>query len=139
MMNFDLCEHGRESVVCGGRAGSDGGRASRRRRTAADHCERERAAASVASHSSGETEATHISVTSLSLQVTQDFLHYVRDRQREEEEGEDQGSSWERHKPPPPYEDEDEIPHVTAEDLVRELTSMMTVSLNGLSSICLDL
>jgi coiled-coil-helix-coiled-coil-helix domain-containing protein 3 len=52
--------------------------------------------------------------------VTQDFLHYVRDRQREEEEGEGQGSSWERHKPPPLYEDEDEIPHITAEDLISD-------------------
>ena len=54
-----------------------------------------------------------------SVQVTQDFLHYIRDREREEE-GEGEGTSWDTHKAPPPqYQDGGEIPHVTAEDLVK--------------------
>ena len=53
------------------------------------------------------------------IQVTQDFLQYVRDKQQEEEGGE-QSSSREEREAPPVYQDDtdDEIPHVTAEDLV---------------------
>lgn len=56
--------------------------------------------------------------SNLSLsQVTQDFLQYVHDKQQEEEGG----YRTEQNKNPPPYSDAtDELPHVTAEDLVRE-------------------
>ena len=56
------------------------------------------------------------------LQVTQDFLQYVQDRQQEEEgagSGRSRDPNEAQRQPSSQYEeDEDVIPHVTAEDLV---------------------
>lgn len=51
-----------------------------------------------------------------SLQVTQDFLRYVQDQQQE---GEGRGEATQNKTPPPyPLVTDDELPRVTAEDLV---------------------
>ena len=68
----------------------------------------------------------------MALQVTQDFLEYVQERQEEGEEGGGGGRRKRRNRsPPPPYTDEDtanDIPHLTTDDMVTSLAMYFCVT-----------